>query len=222
MKYFFLFLMILLLSVGVSLGCFAHGEIALVNTRIGKNTDSIFWQSNANNTVAVDGISFETVVSEPVLKIPENRSGVLTPIRLGIRITNNTSEPVRFSLVDFTPEFINLNDELLFAGAVQFRLVTIKKRNFPLLLSKESFSFFWEGGFFWSENMLLLIIDDINHGRSWSFGGFNPGIVRVRFKYNYDYEGKYYDEDVRAIRQFNGVIKGSFVTNWEEINLIQP
>ncbi|MEG3840205.1 hypothetical protein [Microcoleus sp. herbarium14] len=222
MKYFFLFLMILLLSVGVSLGGFAHGEIALVNTRTGKNTDSIFWQSNANNTVPVDGISFETVVSEPVLKIPENRSGVLTPIRLGIRITNNTSEPVRFSLSHLTPEFINFNDELLFAGAVQFRLGILEKRNFPLLLPKESFSFFWEGGFFWNENMLRLIIDDINHGRSWSFGGFNPGISRVRFKYNYDYEGQYYDEDVRGFRQFKGVIKGSFLTNWVEINLIQP
>lgn len=222
MKYFFLFLMILLLSVGVSLGGFAHGELALVNTRTEKNTDSILWQSNANNTVPVDGISFETVVSEPVLKIPENRSGVLTPIRLGIRITNNTSEPVRFSLSHLTPEFINLNDELLFAGAVQFRLGILGKRNFPLLLPKESFSFFWDGGLFWNENMLRLIIDDINHGRSWSFGGFNPGIYRVRFKYNYDYEGQYYDEDARGFRQFKGVIKGSFVTNWEEINLIQP
>lgn len=222
MKYLFLFLMILLLSVGVSLGCFAHGEIALGNTRIGKNTDSTFWQSNANNIVAVDGISFGTVVSEPVLKIPENRSGVLKPIRLGIRITNNTSESVRFSLIDLTPEFINFNDESLFAGGVQFRLVTIRKRNFPLLLPKESFSFFWDGGFFWNENMLRLIIDDVNHGRSWSFGGFNPGISRVRFKYNYDYEGEYYDEDVRELRQLKGVIKGSFVTNWAEINLIQP
>lgn len=222
MKYFFRFLMILLLSVGVSLGGFARGESALANTRVEKNTESIFWQSNANNTVPVDGISFETVVSEPVLKIPENPSGVLTPIRLGIRITNNTSEPVRFSLVDLTPEFINFNDELLFGGAVQFRLVTIKKSNFPLLLPTESFSFFWDGGLFWNENMLLLIIDDVNHGRSWSFGGFNPGMSRVRFKYNYDYEGQYYDEDVRGLRQLKGVIKGSLFSNWVEINLLQP
>jgi len=64
MKYFFLFMMILLLSVGVSLGGFAQGESALVNTTTEENTDSIFWQSNANNTVPVEGISFETVVSE--------------------------------------------------------------------------------------------------------------------------------------------------------------
>lgn len=222
MKYFFLFLMILLLSVGVSLGGFAHGDIALVNTRTGKNTDSIFWQSNANNTVPVDGISFETVVSEPVLKIPENRSGVYTPIQLGIRITNNTSEPVRFSLSHLAPEFINLNNELLSAGGIQFRLVIIGERGFPLLLPKQSFSLFWDGGLFWDKNMLILSLDDINRGRSWSFGGFSPGIFQVRFKYNYDGEGSYYDKNSRGFRQFKGVIKGSFFTNWAEINLIQP
>jgi hypothetical protein len=222
MKYFFLFMMIFLLSVGVSLGCFARGEIALGNTRTGKNSDSIFWQSNANNTVPVDGMIFETVVSEPVLKIPENRSGVLTPIRLGIRITNNTSEPVRFSLSHLTPEFINLNDELLFAGAVQFRLGILGKRNFPLVLPKESSSLFWESCLFRDKNMLLLILDDINNSRSWSFGGFNPGIFRVRFKYNYDDEGGYYDEYLRGIRQFKGVVKGSFFTKWVELHLIQP
>jgi len=222
MKYFFLFMMIFLLSVGVSLGCLARRESALGNTRTGKNSDSIFWPSNANNTVPVDGISFETVVSEPVLKIPENRAGVCTPIHLGIRITNNTSEPVRFSRVELTPEFINFKDELLSAGVVQFMLVVLGRRNFPLVLPKESSSLFWEGCFFRDQNMLLLILDDINNGRSWSFGAFSPGIWRVRFKYNYDGEGSYYDEDVRGIRQFKGVIKGAFFTNWAEINLLPP
>ena len=185
MKYFFLFMMIFLLSVGVSLGCFARRESALGNTRTGKNSDSIFWQSNANNTVPVDGISFETVVSEPVLKIPENRARVCTPIHLGIRITNNTSEPVRFSRLDLTPEFINFKDELLSAGVVQYMLVVLGRRNFPLVLPKESSSLFWEGCFFWDKNMLLLILDDINNGRcgektaTANFTKFNKQIIPV-------------------------------------------
>ncbi|MEK0195663.1 hypothetical protein [Microcoleus anatoxicus] len=119
-------------------------------------------ESSDNNAVEVDGIRFETLVPERELTIP-NIKGLKNSVQFGIRITNNTSEPVRFSLVDLTPEFINFNDKLLFAGAVQFRLVTIKKSNFPLLLPKESFSFFGEGGLFWNENMLRL-------------GGFRNGI----------------------------------------------
>ncbi|MBW4677489.1 MAG: hypothetical protein KME52_26885 [Desmonostoc geniculatum HA4340-LM1] len=63
------------------------------------------FKSNSNNTVQVDGIHFETVMPERVLRIPPKLSDAKTQIQFGIRITNNIETPQRFLLFFTRPQF---------------------------------------------------------------------------------------------------------------------
>ena len=65
------------------------------------------FESNETNGIEVDGVRFETVVSQRVLTIPEAKRGVYTPLKVGIRITNNTQ-----SFFTFHPMFIRCFQKL--------------------------------------------------------------------------------------------------------------
>ncbi|MEH2461150.1 MAG: hypothetical protein V7K34_28355 [Nostoc sp.] len=62
-------------------------------------------KSNNSSGIEVDGIYFETLVSERKYNLPI--FGEETPIKFGVRITNNSSSPYRFELPQFVPEILN-------------------------------------------------------------------------------------------------------------------
>ncbi len=51
-----------------------------------------YFESHANNTVEIDGIQFEPMMSERVLQIPLKRPGTQTQLQFGIQITNNRAK----------------------------------------------------------------------------------------------------------------------------------
>lgn len=52
------------------------------------------------SAVEVDGICFETVVPETIVKVPLTQPDVDVSVQIGMKITNNTSTPYRFVLFD--------------------------------------------------------------------------------------------------------------------------
>ena len=199
------------------------GFFAKSDGGMGRATDLTFLALSDTNAVEVDGVRFETIVPERVLNIPENRPGATIPVRIGLKITNNTSTPIRFSRHSFTPEFRGLSGESLFGGELQISLVFLQESDFPLVRPGESATLFWEGGFYWGENKLLLAVDDKRYSRSWSFGAFNPGIFRVRFTYsNAEAERWYRDQESMERRRLTGVLVGQFSTPLTEFSLVPP
>ncbi|MDF5737132.1 MULTISPECIES: hypothetical protein [unclassified Nostoc] len=76
------------------------------------------FESNEINAIEVDNVTFETVVSERVLTIPEAKCGVYTPVQLGIRITNNTQSFFYFSSYVYSmfPEMIPPDSQVMVTG----------------------------------------------------------------------------------------------------------
>lgn len=223
MKYFFLFLVALLLSGGVAVAHVSPEVFASKNMSAVKTTELMSVQlTDNNNAVEVDGVIFETVVPNQVVSIPENMPDIKTPWRFGIRITNKTSLPIRFNKYHLTPEFIGFNDKGLFRDVSESSFILLAERDFPIVLPGKSFIVFWEGEFYWNENRLLFrAYYEQRRDRSLSFGTFTPGTYHVRLTYeNANTESSYFDLKNRQRRQLKGIVKGLFSTPWVEIKLV--
>lgn len=221
MKYFFLFLVALLLSGGVAVAHVSPEVFASTNMSVVKTPELTSVQlTDNNNAVEVDGVTFETVVPNQVVTIPENMPDIKTPWRFGIRITNKTSLPIRFNRYYLTPEFLGLNDKFLLMEGIIISLIPLSERDFPLVQPGKSFTVFWEGEFYWNENRLLFGVFDRSTGRSLS-GTFSPGTYHVRLNYeNANTEISYVDLKNGQRGQLKGIVKGLFSTPWVEIKLV--
>jgi len=223
MKYFFLFILALILSGASALGSVSPGLTAQLDGGRESAVNITSQASTDSNAIEVDGIRFEVVVPNQTLSIPENRPDVHTTWRLGVRVTNNNSLPRRVSKYALTPQFRGLNGNVIFGqkGAI-IHVVAIAKSDFPLLLPGDSFTVFWEGTFQWIENRLLLDLYQKSYGTSLEFGAFSPGTYHVRLTYENDYAPDllYYDREKLQRREIRGVLKGQFSTPWVEINLV--
>ncbi|MGB3510884.1 MAG: hypothetical protein WBA93_16960 [Microcoleaceae cyanobacterium] len=60
----------------------------------------------------VDGISFETWISEAVLIIPPKEVDAYTPVEWGISVANNSPNSYRFVFFNLVPEIVNVNRHL--------------------------------------------------------------------------------------------------------------
>ncbi|MEG3973957.1 hypothetical protein QT970_04945 [Microcoleus sp. herbarium8] len=222
MKYFLRFLLALLMAGGVAVAHVSPEVFASTNMSVVKTPELTSVQlTDNNNAVEVDGVTFETVVPNQVVSIPENMPDIKTPWRFGICITNKTSLPIRFNRYHLTPEFIGFNDKALFMDVFESSFIPLDERDFPLVLPGKSFIVFWEGKFYWNENSLLFVAYEQRRGRSFSFGTFTPGTYHVRLNYeNANTEISYVDLKNGQRGQLKGIVKGLFSTPWVEIKLV--
>ena len=108
------------------------------------------FKSNTNNTVQVDGIQFETVMPERVLRIPPKQSDAKTQVQFGIRITNNTAKYCNLLLFAARPEFLQVNKQKIPQfGPIANTSVSPELSDFKLLMPGESVTFLVEGYFEW-------------------------------------------------------------------------
>ena len=222
MKHLFLFMLTLTLCGAIALGHVYSGVTALPNVEMSNNPELISFESTDSNAIEVDGLRFETVVPNQTLSIPEHRPDAQTTWRFGVRVTNNSSVPKRVSKYSLTPQFRGLDGEVIFPQqGVQIHLVSINSSGLPLVLPGESFTLFWEGTFYWIENMLLLEVYQNSNGSSLRLVALNPGIYHVRLSYHNDEaEFSYYDQEKQQLTEAREVLKGQFSSPWVEINLV--
>ena len=214
--------MALFLSGGLAVAHPSPEVFASTNMSARKTTELItsVQLTDNNNAVEVDGVTFETVVPNQVVTIPENMPDIKTTWQVGIRITNKTSLPIRFNKYQLTPEFIGFNGKTLFMHDSDFSLI-LHEDDFPLVQPGKSFIVFWEGEFYWRENSLLFVAYDPSRGRSLSFRTFSPGTYHVRLTYeNANTEISYVDPRNGQPRQLKGIVKGLFSTPRVEIKLV--
>jgi hypothetical protein len=155
------------------------------------------FESNEINGVEVDNVSFETVVSQRVLTIPETKRGVYTYINVGIRITNNTQTSFHFSsnFYSMFPEMISPDNQLMQTGIECERLNPLIESDFFLLLSGKAVTFSCNASLFWIQNRKkkrdrqLILNIPFPYQDTYSFSPLYPGTYKFRFKYRKSREG---------------------------------
>ncbi|RUR72130.1 hypothetical protein PCC6912_64880 [Chlorogloeopsis fritschii PCC 6912] len=147
--------------------------------------------------VEVDGIQFETVVSERVLPIPEAKRSVFTPVQLGIRITNNTETSFHFSsnFYSMFPELIVPDGQVMQTGIHCERLNRPMESDFFLVLPEKALTFSCNAFLFWIQNpkkkrdRQLTLNIPFPYEDIYVFRPLYPGTYQFRFKYRYSREG---------------------------------
>jgi hypothetical protein len=155
------------------------------------------FESNEINAVEVDNVTFETVVSERILTIPETKRGIYTRVELGIRITNNTQSFFYFSSYVYSmfPEMITPDGQVMVTGLHSERINPPIESDYVLVVPGESVTLSRDAFLFWIQNRkkkrdrkLTLNIpfpsEDI-----YAFRPLYPGTYRFRFKYRESCEG---------------------------------
>jgi hypothetical protein len=163
------------------------------------------------------------VVPEPVLNIPENRAGATIPVRIGLKITNNTSTPIRFSRYNRVLIQLLRGDGQVIRGGQSFGgIPPIYESDFPLARPGDSVTLFLDGKLFWDNNYLRLRFPD--KYASWDFFCvLKPGTYQVRFTYYGEQtQGEYYDSETGKRSSVQGFWRGEVVTPFVQFRLVQP
>ena len=187
MKNFSLFLLALIFFCLVGLSHPPKEVIGMkeVESERGYNLTS-FVEGVDNNAVEVDGIHLETVVFNPIWRIPANLHGANTPVQFGVRITNKTSESIRVPLaLSFGPKIVKMDgQELKIANKViSSDPPTLKKPLCPSIKPGKSETFVWNWILQWQNNQLQL--EGTNaHGAPWIYEPLSPGVYSIALEYN--------------------------------------
>lgn len=176
------------------------------------------------NAVEVDGICFETVVAESTVQVSGAEPDSPIYVEFGMKITNNTLDPVRFNLFNsLIPQLIR-SDGYQVRSALFYRMeIKPKESHFPLVMPATSSSFLpFSIQFTWEkDNQLYLGIHAIDGG-SWSFGNLNLGKYYIQFAYrNQNTDITIYDElDLTNIKLMPQLWTGLVFAPYLEFNLV--
>lgn len=187
MKNFSLFLLALICFCLVALSHPPKEVIGMkeVESERGYNLTS-FVEGVDNNAVEVDGIHLETVVFNPIWRIPANLHGANTPVQFGVRITNKTSESIRVPFaLSFSPKIIKMDGQELkiVNDLISFGPRNLKKPLCPSIKPGKSETFVWNWILQWQNNQLQLEGTNV-YGDPWIYEPLSPGVYSIALKYN--------------------------------------
>ncbi|MEG4288498.1 hypothetical protein Q5692_04320 [Microcoleus sp. C2C3] len=137
-----------------------------------------------NSAVEVDGISFETVIPEPLLTLPNKSESSYQSVEIGIRIANNTLTPFHFLFcASFSPELVRPEGQVKWSGYATDWMRAIEESDFLLVTPGKSVTFFPGISLFWTNHSQFSLIVSSGNGGAGSFDELKPGIYHFRFKY---------------------------------------
>ena len=134
-----------------------------------------------SSPIEVDGVRFKIEMPETVLTIPANPLGGKTPVRLGIRVTNNTSIPLRFERLNSVyPTLIASDSKALEPDSDLMRLWVAYGPPYYSAMPGESAFFVLDGTLLRHFNKLQLAIPN-EAGGFWYFRSLKLGTYQLRF-----------------------------------------
>jgi hypothetical protein len=135
--------------------------------------------------IDLDGVVFETVVADREWVIPPNEPSMYTPIKFGIRVTNNTQEPIRIALANSLSAWLA---ELDGSGRAYQRFslpyTQLSESDYPLLEPRESISVFLDGRLLWSNTGQLIALGTDGYNVEWVFGELYRGSFQLWIAYS--------------------------------------
>lgn len=138
-------------------------------------------KSNNSSGIQVDGIYFETLVSEPKYNLPI--FGQEIPMKFGAIITNNSSTPYRFELPCFVPEILNPHGKPMQMSFARNASRFVEESDIPLMMSGESLEYWMDTKFKWYNKNCIQLTGYALYGGIFSFYNFKPTRYQIRMKY---------------------------------------
>lgn len=207
----------LVLSGTTLASCVDSGVITQKSEEVEMAANSISSKSADKSVVEVDGVSFETLVSDSVLSVPQ--PGAETPVKFGVRITNKKQKPARFARFGIIhPNLVTEEGRVipLYGGTAGEKMP--EESDFPLVMPGESVTFFLEGMLSWQNDKLVMGGTD-GFGGFWYFRDLKPGQYKFQFIY------QYYDVVMQIYlpkeQILEGIWTGKLATPWININLVK-
>jgi hypothetical protein len=157
-----------------------------VDAELGRATELTSFESTHSNVVEVDGIHLETVVFNPIWRIPANLHGANTPVQFGVRITNKTSESIRVPLaLSFDPKIVKMDGQELkiVNDVISSGPPTLNKPLCPSIKPGKSETFVWNWILKWQNNQLQLEGTNVQ-GAPWIYEPLSPGVYSIALQYN--------------------------------------
>lgn len=174
------------------------------------------------SAVEVDGIRFETLLPDRTLNVPQKEPGAKTLVQLaGIRITNNTPNPVRFRLHDsLIPEILGADGQIQRRGFFSDWVSVAQESDFVLIMPGKNIKFFLGAALWWQENdQFVLIIDAVNGG-AYTFQPINLGNYKICLNYvNYTGFVKVDDPITGKEKQIENIWTGIVTTPFLEFHI---
>ena len=199
--------------VGITTGRLAT---PLINLRLVQSTES------NKGAVEVDRIRFETLVPEQVLSLPKKEPGTKVSVQLaGIRITNNTPHPLRFSFyATLIPEIVGVDGQILQRGYFSDWSRVAEDSDFVVVIPGKDVTFFPEATLWWQENDQLLLVNDAGDGGAYTFQLTDNGTYKIQINYvNKTGFIKIYEQETRNSQQIENIWMGMVTTPFVEFHL---
>ncbi len=188
-------------------------------------------ESTENNAVEVEGVRFEILVPERVWTIPPNEPDAETAVKIGIRITNNTQQAVRFTWLDplmiMSLQIIKPDGTAIKRQGGRDILLKSPQLACPLVLPGNSLTFFFDAKLYWLNNILHLGGSD-GLGGGWYFSSLEPNTYQVRLIYENPYGVKacYDPETINQETYVPDIVQGLWtgraITPLLEVHIVEP
>lgn len=171
--------------------------------------------------VEIDGIRFKTLVQQ-VLSVPKKEPGTKEPVKLaGIRITNDTPNPVRFSFyVTVIPEIVRPDGQILFKGYFCDWSRQAEESDFVLAMPGKDVTFFPKTALWWQPNDRIQLVIDAEDGGAYTFEVTELGTYKIQLNYvNAKASVKIYDQETKNWKQIENIWMGMVTTPFVEFRL---
>ncbi|WP_193197043.1 hypothetical protein [Nostoc sp. MG11] len=130
----------------------------------------------------------EILVPERVLTLPEKKRRVVTRVQLGICITNNTPNPVRFNFFDtLIPQVVGADGQVHLRGYYRRHTKRPLESDFPLVMPGESTTLFQEAGLYWRKGDQFILSIAARDGGYWNFKVLKVDMYQIQLVYNNKY-----------------------------------
>lgn len=175
-----------------------------------------------SNTLEIDGVRFEMLMSDRTFKIPENKTGASTKVEVGIRITNQTQTSLRFTSFDsLALSILKANGQPLERSKFLYWRLPPKETEAPIIQPGESTTFFLDAKLFWKYNQLRLGNSDGLDLR-WYFNSLEADTYLFSMVYSRPKQLLVYDEQTQKAKFVTYLWKGSGFTPFVEVRLVKP
>lgn len=180
-------LMIVLVLISFTSRSSSHISPQITTLNTTEAGEIIDMNSDKTKFIEVNGIQFETIMPERRVIMPPNQPGAKSTVEFGIRITNKTEVPHRFSLFFIRPIFSCADKQRLpKLGPTVNGSYDPSLSDLQLLSPGESFYFQVEGYFSYAKNKLRFTFREKN-GIQWTFYDFSSGTYWIQVSYQNPY-----------------------------------
>jgi len=169
-----------------------------------------------NSVVEVNGISFEILMPERELVVPEKPSEGHRLLDLGIRITNNTPTPLYFCFhAAITPELMMPNGEIM--RRISYASDWLRgpeESDFPLAMPGEDVIFSPGASIYWIEDNHWELMLGVGNGGYWQFSPLQLGNYQIRLEYSNEAAQVKVDGEDRKTKLIDNIWTGTVFTGY--------